>query len=40
MNRQNVEIVDEFDYSEVSLESTGYLNRRKRQLKEKSIRLL
>jgi len=27
MNRQNVEVVDEFNYSEVTLESTGSLNR-------------
>jgi hypothetical protein len=27
MTRQNVEVVDEFDYSEVTLENTGDLNR-------------
>lgn len=38
MNRQNVEVVDEFDYSEVTLESTGGLNRQDTSAKGKEYR--
>ena len=36
MNRQNVEVVDEFNYSEVTLESTGGLNRQETSAKGKA----
>lgn len=40
MNRWNVEVVDEINYSEVTLESTGGLNRQETSAKGKEYKAL